>query len=381
MFVAKDIKTGDQITSLNPVWGSRFEELRSWANSERLVCSGCAQTLRFRIGSHRRPHFAHRVLSECPLSRQSAEVLEAKAQLYEWLCTQYPAKVEMDVDLHVPEWERTADLVVRLDDGKVFSYWVFDHTPRNRSPLCRYVSRNESAHVLYTESARKLSDQGDTLLLPAALRDFIRQSLFDERHKSGHLYFLDTEHHQVLIYRGLDCEHSPNRYSWDLLHELDWTACKISPRTGEIVAAGETERKPKLSPVYVVREDAATLQISAPPRERSTTLADLAKAAQADNPPRRESPAPPRERSITLADLAKGARADNPPRREPPAPSKERTQSMTTVDWDKRPLVCELCGRSTTDYISAQPGLGICICRECRLKSSQSRLGDPKDGM
>ena len=130
MFVAKDKETGARVTSLDPVWRSRDDALRALANSGQVVFPGCAQTLRFRVGNFRRPHFAHRKLSECPLSRQSPEVLEAKAQLYEWLCSNYPGKVEMDVNLNVPEWECPADLVVRPDDKKVFSYWVFDRTPR-----------------------------------------------------------------------------------------------------------------------------------------------------------------------------------------------------------------------------------------------------------
>lgn len=302
MFVAKDNKTGARVTSLDPDWGARFDELRALTNSGQLVCPGCAQALRFRVGDFRRPHFAHRVLSECPLSRQSAEVLEAKAQLYEWLCTKYPGKVELDVDLQVPEWERPADLVVRPDENKVFSYWVFDHTPRNRAPLLDYVCRNETAHVLYTGSARKLSDEGDALLLPAALRDFIRSSLFDKSNglgslcNPGHLCFLDTDHHQVLLYRGVECIHSPNRYKWRLLHKLNWPTCKISPRTGEIVAEGEKEWKPKPVPVYVerawhpkpspvvaVREDSATPQNPPAPRERSINLYDYAKASVETN--------------------------------------------------------------------------------------------------
>ena len=346
MFVAKDNKTGTRVTSLDPVWVERVGELRALANSGQVVCPGCAQTLRFRVGNFRRPHFAHRVLSDCPLSRQSAEVLEGKAQLYEWLCSKYPGKIEMDVDLHVPGWERPADLVVRPNEDKNFVYWVFDHTPRNRSSLLDYVFQNETAHVLYTGTSRKLSEEGDALLLAAALRDFIRRSLFDGQRELGHLCFLDTERHQVLIYRGLECVHLPNCYGWDIPHELDWPACKISPRTGEIVADGEEERKPapvyverpwhpKPSPVIAVREDVAPLHNFTPPRERS----------------------------ITLADLAKAARADNLPRRESPVPTNERTQF--SPNFGNCPLKCEICGEVATDYPSSQPGKGTCVCRNC----------------
>jgi len=87
MFVAKDIELKSRVTSLDPEWGSRLDELRDLAKSGRLVCPGCEQLLQFRVGEKRRPHFAHRVLSECPLAKQTAEILEAKAKLYVWLCT------------------------------------------------------------------------------------------------------------------------------------------------------------------------------------------------------------------------------------------------------------------------------------------------------
>jgi competence CoiA-like predicted nuclease len=34
--------------------------LRALAGAGRLVCPGCGQLLRFRVGEQRRPHFAHR---------------------------------------------------------------------------------------------------------------------------------------------------------------------------------------------------------------------------------------------------------------------------------------------------------------------------------
>ena len=71
MFVAINIVSGARVVSLDPVWVERVGELCALTNSGWLVCPGCAQTLRFRVGDFRRPHFAHRVLSECPLSRQS----------------------------------------------------------------------------------------------------------------------------------------------------------------------------------------------------------------------------------------------------------------------------------------------------------------------
>ena len=81
MFVAKDKELGSRVNSLDLAWDSRFIDLRAWVTSGRLACPCCEQKLLFRAGYKRRPHFAHRILSECPLSKLSPEVIEAKAQL------------------------------------------------------------------------------------------------------------------------------------------------------------------------------------------------------------------------------------------------------------------------------------------------------------
>ena len=50
MFVANDIEKKKRVTSLDPEWGSRLDELRDLAASGRLVCPGCEQMLLFRVG-------------------------------------------------------------------------------------------------------------------------------------------------------------------------------------------------------------------------------------------------------------------------------------------------------------------------------------------
>ena len=348
MFVSINQVSGDHVTSLDPIWRTRFDDLRELTNSGGLVCPGCKQTLRFRVGEQRRPHFAHRVLSDCPLSKQSAEVLEAKAQLYEWLCTKYPGKVELDVDFHLAGWNRAADVVVRVDEGKTFAYWVFERTPRERYPLSVYLARNELAHVLYTLSAQKRSESGEMLELTAAQRDFIQCSRFDDLYDLGHLCFLDTEHRRVLLYRGLDCVHGPNQHDWWELHELDWSACKISPRTGELVAEGEVERK--LKPAILEKTWCPTPEM---------VVAERAE-------PMETKPEAPRERLESLYDLGKAkAQSDRPVRQRSPVVSKESSHNAPPPNLGTHPLTCKICGEKTEDYSSSQPGKGTCICRKC----------------
>lgn len=258
MFVAKDIELKARVTSLDPEWGSRLEELRALAGSGRLVCPGCEQMLRFRVGEVHRPHFAHRVLSECPLAKQSAEILEAKAKLYEWLCTKYPGNIEMDVDIHIPDWDRLADLVVRSPKGKTFAYWLFDRSPKNRYELLYYQSDLVSKNILFTESALH-KEEGNSLRLSAAQRDFMETSDFDPLCGSGHLHFLNSSSGTLTIYRALHCLCEPNLFAYDVIREAPLASALICPENGEIVFKEDV-------PVYQKRKDEQKrLRAFAPP--------------------------------------------------------------------------------------------------------------------
>lgn len=239
MFVAKHKETGARITSLASLWQSKYEELRSLAASEKLVCIGCKQLLRYRSGEQRRSHFSHRKLLDCQLSKQSSEVIESKAQLYEWLESRYPGKVDMDVDLRINGLDRFADLTVRPDPHLVFTYWVFDRAPKTRFTLLHNMPLNVTRHCIFTSSARKINQGNNALFLTAGQRACIWGTAFDEVEKYGHLHFLDIDHRKVFLYRGLRCDHEPNVYKWKQAYELALSDCRICPHTGEIVADGE----------------------------------------------------------------------------------------------------------------------------------------------
>ena len=77
MFAAQRISDRSRVTSISSQWDDNEEVLRELARSGELVCPGCEQLLWLRTGEVRRRHFAHRDLSECPIGKQSPEVLEA----------------------------------------------------------------------------------------------------------------------------------------------------------------------------------------------------------------------------------------------------------------------------------------------------------------
>lgn len=234
MFVALDITLTTRVTSLDPKWKDRFEELRAMAASDRLVCPYCKQTLLFKVGELRRPHFAHRVLSECPQSKQSAEVLEAKAKLYEWLCTKYPDQVEMDEDLHIAGWDRFADLAVHVTAEKTFAYWIFDCSPKNREALLKHHSENIAKNILFTTGALH-KEENSTLRLSKAQRDFMKPSDFDPLSGFGHIHFLDAESGQLTIYRALKRICTSSLHEYNFRRETPLTSALICPNSGEII--------------------------------------------------------------------------------------------------------------------------------------------------
>ena len=340
MFVANDKELGVRVTSLDPAWGSRFVDLRAWVTSGRLVCPGCEQTLRFRVGEQRRPHFAHRVLSECPLSKQSAEVLEAKALIYVWLAGKYPGKVELDVDLRIPGWDRIADLVVRPDDAKTFAYWVFDRSPRDRDGLLNRMPGGINRQVVFTESAYKTL--GNSVLLTKAQRDFISVSKFDESKWRGHLHFLETKEQKMTLYRGLHCIHEPSSYCWNTAHKGVLDDFRICPVSGEIIAAEDLEHEDVLpTRLYGVLSVAGVADLANEQEEmQETRYGDAGQVVEV---------------------------SDRDHYRFPPSLRKEFYCGSDSAPMNSA-LKCEFCGKDTTDCVPSALSKGTCVCRGCHAQ-------------
>jgi len=339
MFVAKDIELKSRVTSLDPEWGSRLDELRDLAASGRLVCPGCEQMLRFRAGEQLRPHFAHRVLSECPLAKQSAEILEAKAKLYVWLCTKYPGIVEMDVDLHVPDWDRVADLVVHSPKGKTFAYWLFDRSPKNRFALLSDHSALVTKNILFTESARH-KEEGNSLSLTAAQRDFMVTSDFDPIRSSGHLLFLDSSSGTLTIYRAFHCICEPNLYSYDIIREVPLASALIDPANGEIACKEDM-------PTFLKRKEA---------QKRSRVVV---------RPVAPKMPAPVKETPV----LQERPVLYEPPPRQLPA----QPVAPPEPEWDGF-YTCEMCGIRTNETNVILVVKKSCICPTCLPEYNANRL-------
>ncbi len=242
MFIATDKETGAMVTRMSPEWTSDFEGMRSRALAGLFMCPLCRQVLLFRRQNDRcGSHFAHKPNSQCPYSKFSEEVIEALTQLYSWLKTQHPGEVQCAMDLKIKGWSRPADMAVPLADGRISAYWVFDRTPKNWLALKNGTAPHVSRHVLYTLSAHNLTQTKNQLILAAGQRGLMGKSTFNETADKWHLCFLDTEQHNVVLYRDLSCDHEPNLFSWQHIHKVPWSQCRLFPGTGEIVADHESE--------------------------------------------------------------------------------------------------------------------------------------------
>lgn len=325
MFVAINLKNRSRVTSIAAQWNNRLELLRELTDSGQLICPGCEQLLWLRIGQKRRRHFAHRRLADCPLENQSAEVLEAKAQLYEWLESKYPGHVHIDMAIGVPGWVKPMDLLVEPEPDRKFGYWVFDRQQRSRFDLLAYRRLpGVNVHFIHTESTLTIKPEAG-IVLTASQREFITGSDFDRAvawRDRGHLYFILGEESKLCIYRGLHCVHKPNVYQWAVERSRPLSEALINPRTGEIVFPEDVEARD----------------------ERQRQL------AEAHTDQHKTSPA-----------CHAGAGVTN---QSPVTEPKPSTQPMNL----NGPFRCEDCGVETFDWSISTPSAGTCVCRNCLKK-------------
>src|SRR5262249_36231393 len=96
MFVAVDLTTNERLVSLDFKSASQIETLRALGRADRLGCPECRQPVNVRHPQERRRHFFHKDRGTCPLHEESAELVEARAVLYEWLSSKVGGRVRIE---------------------------------------------------------------------------------------------------------------------------------------------------------------------------------------------------------------------------------------------------------------------------------------------
>jgi hypothetical protein len=333
MFVAIRSNDAGRVTSIDPAWDNQTHLLRDLAQSGELLCPGCRQQLWLRTGEVRRRHFAHRSLTACPLENQSAETLEVKAQLYLFLQKKFPNSVSLDKAIGNPGLDKIVDLLVETGSGVKFAYWVFDREQRDRETFFPYRSlAGVFAHFIHTASTLR-QDSTDQIKLSASQREFISSSNFDAAvagEGAGHLHFYQMETSILLIYRGLYCAHRPNLYRWNAHRQGCLDSALISPKTGEILFSEDEEARK----TWRQKRREEELVYTSP-------LTNIGHKGSAN--PAREGPWD-----------------DGNPLDE--------TKSTTLLPGLNGPFRCEDCGTETTEWSSATPSAGTCVCKSCTIK-------------
>lgn len=319
MFSALNDSDQSRVNSIAAQWDDHEEDLRELTRSGQLVCPGCKQLLWLRTGDVRRRHFAHRDLSECRLGKQSSEVLEAKAQLFEFLESKFPGRVQIDLELDMPGIENVPALVVEMEDGRRFIYWIFDRQIRNRNGYLKpRENKTERIHFIHTESAWSLGTERG-IVLSASQRHFISYSDYDlalNRPGIGHLHFFSTKDSTLRIYRGLHCIHGPALHDWEELREGSLESALVCTENGEFVFNDDV----------VAREQ------------------------------RKQNPG---------SSMSNHSRRPHAIIRHDGHVSESASKAAELASHLNRPLRCTECGVETRKWSSANPAEGTCICKEC----------------
>lgn len=303
MFRAVDRVQQESVVSLRferPQW----EGVRERARREEFACPGCEAVVLFKAGEKRRPHFAHKSRSECPLSSVGGLRLALRAVLYEWLRERYGDCVEVeravpDVGLPGP-----ADCWVELEDGPR-AWWIFDRqvrAPERRVALREAFGRSGVRWtVVYPARMLRRDEQfRDAVHLTPTEREFVERSCYDPLYERGRgsvgsLHYLDEEDRRWTTLRAVRRSDGPRTTA--SLVESPLAELRLQ-RSGEIVHPGEFDA--------LRRRRARALEA-----ERARTAAEAARTAE-----------------VAEADAVQ---IDESERSEPPAAAVSRTPSWRAV--------------------------------------------------
>jgi hypothetical protein len=343
MYKVLHTETEIEITILEKIWRERIEELRQMGQQDELVCPVCKQPVRTKAGKSRRWHFAHKHLKNCVLARQSPELLEARAVLYEWLVKQLD-EAEVTIEKVVGNLPRPVDVWIQTQPVEA-AYWIFD---TRYSPAIRQVLREElegkGILVNWLFDIKLLKEEElfpGWLHLTTTEREFLRTSTLDAASQAAgksigsSIHYLDAEKARLISYRGLRLQHSPQRYIGRKV-ESPLTEITILPETGEFIHLSEISRLNRY------KQEAAAAQIRLEKGHKFF-----------------------KSRSVLTV---------NTPGESENSATKDQSFESTTIESSPSPhrqaftrfATCIYCGKQTDDWITYFGKTQECVCRDCQ---------------
>ena len=343
MYKVLHAETEIEITILEKIWRERIDELRRMDQQDELVCPVCRQPVRTKAGKSRRWHFAHKHLKNCVLARQSPELLEARAVLYEWLVKQLD-ETEVTIEKIVGNLPRPVDAWIQTQTVEA-AYWIFDN---RYAPDIRQVLREElegkGILVNWLFDIKLLKEEElfpGWLHLTTTEREFLRTSTLDAASQAAgksigsSIHYLDADNIRLISYREARLQHSPQRYIGRKV-ESPLAEIIILPKTGEFIHLSEISR------LYRYNQEAAAAQLR------------LEKGRKFF-----------KTRSISNT---------NTSGESPDSTTKDRTFESTTNESFPSPhrqaftrmATCIYCGKQTDDWITYFGKTQECVCRDCQ---------------
>ncbi|MBI3947447.1 MAG: hypothetical protein HY321_16105 [Armatimonadetes bacterium] len=408
MFKAIHSRSEAEVVILSPEWAGRAGELREMGRDDVLICPGCRQPVRVRAGAIVRRHFAHKHLNNCPYGQDSAELLGARALLYERLARQFGEQATLEERLEGAGFPRAVDCWVARAAGP-FGYWILDRAvrPPARDALKEAAERaGASIHWVFTAGMLRFPEEpGRLICLTTTERDLQAETYFDtvlRRSPNGapllekegaSLHYLNPADGTLTTFRSLRQVHEPQVFGGrSYAHPL--SEALVAPKTGEFAHPGERERMAalrrqhrRLEAAYRERrrreeerrrQEQERREQARRERQRQEERTRLLAAREREIREREERERELRacedeERQMRLAEEHRAARRRGPgaqpgtPGAEPPEPRRRAPDLLTGLgpSITTREGTCVFCGHKTTDWWTYDAATGECKCHAC----------------
>ncbi|HLX62343.1 MAG TPA: competence protein CoiA family protein [Planctomycetota bacterium] len=382
MFRAFDVERGHDVISLESFDALELDRLRRKSAEAHIHCPTCKHPVSFKAGTIRRPHFAHKHLSDCPAGNELPELLAARAVLYDWLKTKFNDGVTLEQPIDGAELPRAVDCWVNYKDKRL-AYWIVTNAiqkPESRQLIKDAATKaHADLHLVFlsTMMRRNEAPNGE-LNLTTTERDFLGESAYDKiycsPHHYGHgsLHYLDTEARTLITFRAMQCIEDPGRYK-GTERQTTFADVMVSPLNGEFVLPGEHERlviveaeEKKKAAEALARRKVLEARLKAEAEERARQFEvwerkrrerEVRQQAEAERR-RASQPVPPIVTAVPLPkrDTASGYEWGG-----------GSESSSTTVVPVAREFPCEMCGKLTFEGDASvwTPKTQTCKCRTC----------------
>ncbi len=225
------------------------EEVRGQADRGDWVCRQCRQEVTVRAGDERRWYFAHKNLADCPLTNESALLLDLRATLFAWLRGKFGARVSIEHNPENSELPHPIDCWIDAENGgEPVAFWIQPTQVRSETERIRLQEALRAVtakpRVLLAHRLLRPSDEEpdcSRFLLSTTERDLVQPARYDAPHavrSRGSLHYLDAaDGGRITTLRATFLVHSPQIFCATRF-ESNFADLLITA-SGEIVHPGE----------------------------------------------------------------------------------------------------------------------------------------------